>query len=223
MTKTPKERPILFSAPMVRAILDDAKTQTRRLLKLPNWSTQQWDELEIESGPCLDTKGETFWPCIIAKASGCLADIPCPYGAPGDRLWVKETWYDDLFDRKPGEVNDLHYRADHDCADWEAGCPCRDDAGRSCWKSARLMPRWASRLLLEVVSVRVERLQEITEEDAIAEGIAKRETASGFECDGVLAVTARDAFEMLWDRVNGKTSPWADNPWVFVVEFRRVP
>lgn len=202
-----KERPILFSAPMVRAILDGRKTQTRRVMKVQPgdvlWRSngRDWLWLDNDDGPLTEPA-----PCIR-----------CPYGVPGDRLWVRETW------AKPGEVGDsIEYRADND----------DPLAGR--WRPSIHMPRWASRITLEVTGVRVERLQDISEDDARAEGI--REVTK----DGVVkkycvydlgdhSSTPWDqmprravaAYAALWNDINGKGA-FLSNPWVWVVEFRRL-
>lgn len=167
------ERPIIFSGPMVRAILDGRKTQTRRVVKLNASGRAQ-------------RKGRNWH---LADPECVLA---CPYGVPGDRLWVRETWQDGN--------GGIYYATDGNTA--------------APWKPSIYMPRWASRITLEVVSVRVERLNEIGEEDAIAEGS---------QCAGVPAsLTNRGAFAKLWDSINAKTHPWASNPWVWVVEFKRL-
>lgn len=172
-----KERPILFSGPMVRAILEGRKTQTRRVVK-----PQPAHIAGIGTVLNIDT--------ITGKA--------CPYGKPGDRLWVRETWDGVRLDGGGALVS---YRADGDK-------PVTDD-GR--WHPSIHMPRWASRITLEVVSVRVERLQEISEEDAMAEGVALAENYRGPVAH----------FASLWEQINGLGS-WNANPWVWVVEFRRV-
>jgi hypothetical protein len=171
-----------------------------------------------------------------------LTSIPCPMGTVGDRLWVKETWASIAHGR--GFGIEIHYRADgHDFLDWEQRvarrrvidpAPDRDDKWRpvdgfSAWRSPLCMPTWASRLTIEVTGVRVQRLQDISEEDAKAEGV--------LELDGWIddAATARKASEMrwgiedlraafavLWDEINGKKEPWSSNPWTWVVEFKVV-
>lgn len=178
-----RERPILFSGPMVRALLDGRKTQTRRVVK-----PQPVDPFD----------GAQLRTAVSAYA---LAG-PCPYGEPGDRLWVRETW------AKAGEQGDrVEYRAD--TADPKAGK----------WRPSIFMPSWASRITLEVESVRVERLQDISEADARAEGV----TPAPFTKAGRAAHLVHvEAFESLWGSINGPDS-WAANPWVWVVAFRRVP
>lgn len=134
----------------------------------------------------------------------------CPYGQPGDRLWVRETWN--------GDRMDLVYRATHD------GPP---PGGK--WHPSIFMPRWASRILLEITNVRVERLNDISEEDAINEGIIKDSDGFFIASDSPEAhhflrqphLTAKGAFHTLWESINGPGS-WESNPWVWVIEFKRV-
>lgn len=199
------EKPILFSAPMVRAILDGRKTQTRRILTTDTDHT--CDEL--------------------------AAKLRCPYGAPGDRLWVREAFglAPACHDPEPGDPDDWHVIHRATCEP-HFEQPWRDEDGnehRPPWKPSIFMPRWASRITLEVTGVRVERLQDITEEDARAEGVNPSDAAVVFEDAGNglnqrqdMANTARGAFACLWDSINGKRAPWASNPWLWVVSFRRV-
>lgn len=202
-----KERPILFSAPMVRAILDGSKTQTRRKVKLPNHPRSEFEAFDLVHGVATFTDANPF-----------PAHVRCPYGAEGDRLWVRETFYCDHWNYPDAPRDEmvelLEYRADHDCRSWEAGCPCAADDGHSMWRSPIHMPRWASRIDLEVTEVRVERLRALTEDDARAEGLT-------YGDDPMEATTGREAFIMLWTAINGAGS-WAANPWVWVVSFRRV-
>jgi hypothetical protein len=175
-----KERPILFSGPMVRAILEGRKTQTRRIVR-------------------------------------------CPFGQQGDRLWVRETW---ALDAYTGDMQFcIKYRAGGDYVterngsdEWVPvyqryidGCAL-DNWSR--WRPSIHMPRWASRLTLEVTGVMVERLQDISEDDAKAEGVEQLARSAGTNCRG--------AFQHLWDSINKDRAPWESNPWVWVVEFRRI-
>ena len=208
-----KERPILFSAPMVQAIRAGRKTQTRRVVKNQN-------RLDFLGGSGDDKNDPSMWGwradgngldeyVSLAKSPDCLHYAVCPYGVPGDRLWVKEAY---RLERKwdtyaPGDVlNDIlpavWYEAEERSSDIEV----------SPWGKLRPsihMPRRVSRILLEVVSVRVERVQAISEADAKAEGVA---WGSG----GPLATVL---FEALWKSINGAHS-WVSNPWVWVVEFK---
>lgn len=226
-----KERPILFSAPMVRAILDGSKTQTRRVVKLPHSNPLgQWEPTIIggENGG-RTAAGETLplqggiWHTRTGDS------LMCPYGQPGDRLWVRETWYCDDYRVQNGpyvEVDGardlMAYRADGE-RPYEAEQPV--------WRPSIHMPRWASRILLEIVSVRVERLHEISEQDAIAEGIERMPCAvpdtklwknynAGNGCTPSMAIP-QNSFRSLWESINGEAN-WLSNPWVWVVEFKRV-
>lgn len=212
-----KERPILFSSEMVRAILKDQKTMTRRVNSI----------------------GEYY-----------ISDKKCPYGVVGDRLWVRETWYyeehmHDSTEGTPDLPGDLYshrlvFKAD--CPDY----PVNVGVGQHGWRPSIFMPRWASRITLEITGIRVERLQDITEEDAEKEGIPNeypmsdiycyhcggrglikthhRETLGAMEIDCPYCDTAVKRFATLWDMVNhakpGKT--WQDNPWVWVISFKVV-
>lgn len=180
-----KERPILFSAPMVRAILEGRKTMTRRALKKqPPFLARvrhTWFNAPIYGFTDEDVPAANWWK------------IRCPYGQPGDRLWVRETWRKDIYD------NSTHYRASHPCPDLPK------------WKPAIHMFRKDSRINLEITAVRVEQLQDITEDDAKAEGA---------QC-GVGCPDHRIAFGRLWESINGPGS-WSKNPWVWVVEFKLI-
>ena len=200
-----KERSILFNGEMVRAILEGRKTQTRRVVKpQPLWVYDNKVPVKTEDA---DPKGA----------------IKCPYGQPGDRLWVRETFMGPLIDEDGDYSNGYHspefceYRADGGPApEWVD----MDGENHQGWKPSIHMPRWASRILLEITAVRVERLQEISDVDAEAEG-AKFELA---EVDSVrlgAEASHRSGFQNLWQSISGPDS-WAANPWVWVVEFRRV-
>lgn len=218
-----KERPILFSGPMVRAILGGSKTQTRRIIKP--------QPPRIMQAP----RGHEF--------SVAGHDHYCPYGQPGDRLWVREayalladpgsltSWDGQIPDERPtpartqlGHIPTPIYRVDGERPD------VKSQLGRALrWRPGIHMPRWASRITLEVTGIRVERLQDISEEDAQAEGV---EAAGGFMAtggrwqnylpDGPSMAMARESFRSLWEKINGPAS-WAANPWVWVVSFRRIP
>lgn len=198
-----RDRPILFSGPMVRAILAGQKTVTRRVVKLPRWAVpgtiERFD---------VDLDGAS----AERRSDGEYAPIPCPYGVPGDRLWVRETFAEHEVDDVQGTR--AFYRADH--ADGE--CQVRPGWALK-WTPGIHMPRVVSRITLEVVSVRVERLHAITEEDAIREGVDAVSVAD-VPRNGTL--TRRDDFAQLWERINGERAPWTSNPWVWRVEFRRV-
>ncbi|OHP18377.1 hypothetical protein [Pseudomonas aeruginosa] len=204
-----KERPILFTGPMVRAILEGRKTVTRRVVS-----------------PQPDFLGSMVDPNAPFKTldAGLHARITCPYGEPGDRLWVREAWAADAqvdaiapSDLSQGEP--IWYPADLSVR--QTGCSMISK-GRV--RPSIHMPRWASRILLEITAVRVERLQDISEEQALAEGVRgepcdhARQACADIGCWGD---TAKGAFGFLWESLNGEGS-WAANPWVWVVEFKRV-
>jgi hypothetical protein len=199
----PKERPILFSAPMVRAILDGQKTQTRRVVKpAGRLVATSWSPLHPERG--LRVTVRTGPRSTHTGPIGDHLDA-CPYGEPGDRLWVRETWA-----RFPG--NDPVYRATYDG---------RFGSGWK-WKPSIHMPRWASRLTLEVTAVRVERLHDISESDAANEGISCSSGHRwGLAETGVEHNAPSHAFRSLWQNINGPGS-WEANPWVWAVSFKRV-
>lgn len=207
-----KERPILFSAPMVRALLDGSKTQTRRIIKLPPAPAAlgAWEATTFggENGG-RTAAGQTVPEQAAIWHTRTGVTISCPHGAPGDHLWVRETWVCDDYRVQagsylevPGAREALFYRADNEQ-------PFEAPEGKF-WKPSIHMPRWASRILLEIVSVRAERLNDCSVEDALAEGIAHRTMND-----------PRIEYQHLWDDING-TGAWTANPWVWVVEFKRV-
>lgn len=239
-----KEIPIIFSAPMVQAILAGEKTQTRRVVTVP-WKGSR---RTTPYGPYyVEEDGKLLVDCSEARDSHGSGDyreittVMDRYGRVGDVLWVKETWCDDYDgdpayppskrdrDGEDGSVEGVLYKASHDCRSFEAGCPCNPegDGKRSDWRSPLHMPRWASRLTLQVTSVRVERLQGITASDARAEGIDPSApvdaTVNGQTSK--LHVFGPDApqriYRMLWESIHGIKHPWDDNPWVWVIAFRR--
>lgn len=208
----PNERPILFSGPMVRAILEGRKTVTRRICK-PQPSAHA-HTTSAEGNPM-----SAWWE--TGK------DINhCPYGQPGERLWVRETWAR-VGTTDPGY---LTYRATYPrClpAGLENVPADIRDAGER-WRPSIHMPRTACRILLEITAVHVERLQDITEEQAVAEGVDRPENirdvdvSDGAERELFNAMNQpRDRFKRLWADINGAES-WNANPWVWVVEFKRV-
>ena len=203
------ERPILFSAPMVRALLDGTKTQTRRVVKAqpPAYT------FKVSTWHHPDPRPHFYAWQKLPHETAMMADgwcYPCPYGAPGDRLWVRETHMD---------LGACYlYRADAD-AERERTLV----APGQWWRPAIHMPRAASRITLEVTAVRVERLQDISEADAVAEGIER----SG-ECNWRDYLdhpynnftSARRSYRSLWESINGPGA-WDAKPWVWVVEFKR--
>lgn len=220
-TNKPKERPILFNAEMVRAILDGRKTQTR-------WIVNPQPELSERAG--FVWKGYAYGLGSDNRGTQRNFARPnCPYGQPGGRLWVRETWRTGW--SYGGDYPTVQYRATEtahvgskeypvlDVLRGEFGIP--DPAPHSIvpggkWKPSIHMPRWASRITLEITGVRVERLQDISDEDARAEG------ASSVS----FPVTENqrsniDRFRALWNLTHG-AGAWGENPWVWVIEFKRV-
>ena len=200
-----KEKPILFSGPMIRAILANTKTQTRRIFK-PDRMT--WDAngryttYAMRGGELSTTGSGPFKPSSWLHY--------CPYGQPGDRLWVRES-----FARVPTACGseDIVFAADYqDGSDRAAGVR---------YTPSIHMPRAVSRITLEITSVRVERLQDIDLANALAEGISDTGAlildSAGNEQGGPIA-----EYAVLWEQINGPGS-WAANPWVWVIEFRRLP
>lgn len=204
-----KEQPILFSAPMVRALLAGTKTQTRRVVK----PTPEW----VGQSGVLSFEGRVGLPHAI-----------CPYGQPGDRLNVKDAawmWCErrpngktktgrDKWLYVPMREAPIHYAANH--PQKPSISVVSPDTG-NVWgwrlKIGRFLPSWASRITLEITAVRVERLQDISEADTVAEGIPAGEVSP--------PDAGRFAYSLLWDQINGPGS-WDANPWVWVVEFKRV-
>ena len=216
-----KERPILFSAPMVRAILTDAKTQTRRIVgpQQPKPSTSDPYELEL-------TERDGTVTCYTREQ---FVAAKCRYGQVGDRLWLRET-------HAQFSVGEGMDRPVPQCVAYRASCD--DDSftyvnGRGAimqlrvvkWTPAIHMPRWASRITLEITDIRVQPLHEISDADARAEGIdlgIQQQCTVNGEPGHVAFFNARTAFAYLWDSVNGKRAPWKSNPWVWTVTFKRI-
>lgn len=212
------EHPILFNGDMVLAILDGRKTQTRRVIKPQPDHCHYWKETGL-----------------LPQAGG--RTINCSHGQPGDRLWVREThvfeWYEDEPRSKDGrpifyyagdgtEFDEPHwlyphYRATDPAPDlcYEDGDGYSDDDPQCKWLPSIHMPRWVSRITLEIVNVRVERVQEITDDDAIQEGVDSTNTS--------IPGYARTRFMNLWNSINAKRGfGWDANPWVWAIEFKRV-
>lgn len=227
-----KERPILFSGPMVRAILDGRKTVTRREIKRPPVDGWAFDG-EYGRITSLHPKRGRFG-AFIRRGVGTdfpeLDIVPCPYGMPGDRLWVRETFMDlrgTGVEHRPNPESPLQrYVYGADIKPGSSSDEARKDFGLK-WKPSIHMPRPACRLLLEVTDVWVERLQDITDSQIIAEGIDQEWLADAQErYDMVLAgsgadgrPTLRTAWSDLWNSTGGD---WDANPWVWCIEFKRI-
>lgn len=201
-------KPIIFSTPMVQAILDGRKTQTRRVIKPqpvkddtfegPYWYEPTVVNKDGELGPGKPVFG-------ISSTDGEWG-IKSPY-QPGDVLWVRETWCKNENPNSPN-YGGYEYYADHE------GAHCQSLIK---WRSPRFMPKEAARIFLLVKEVRAERLQEITDEDAIAEGMSQ------ILVDGVVFMSAKGDFHVFWDALNIKRGyGWDTNPWVWVIEFERI-
>lgn len=214
-----KERPILFSAPMVRAILSGTKTQTRRLLPAvfnsPPDLVVAANQPGDWNGPF--KKSADSWGIHFGGQWG--TSLRCPYGLPGDRLWVRETWGLHRFgDFTCWHRDSIAGRSEDDLRlSWDLAYAADAESPYDHWRPSIHMPRWASRIALDVTEVRVERLQAITPSDAIAEGVFG---------DGRYATAPPlpypvATFADLWDSINGARASWASNPWVWVVSFKR--
>lgn len=220
-----KERPILFSGAMVQALLNGSKTQTRRAVK----NQPEGDGVEIMHGATkFPAYGLSDWISDKYQGYGFQTDDElwrCPYGQPGERLWVRECFASGKKMGEDGYLTDeplTIYRATDEDVQWYDGaddCPVKTP-----WKPSIHMPRVASRLLLEITAVRVERLQDISEADAKAEGIESRDGEGFYWRDyelknGWHANHPVMSYETLWRSINGPDS-WDANPWVWVVEFK---
>jgi lysozyme family protein len=218
-----------MSGPMVRAILDGRKTQTRRIVK---------------PQPSITTPNDASWrdsKCDLWRNKTQFARDCCPYGAPGDRLWVRETWAAAVhgsYEAITGSLSRGYYHVANPwsfAVQYRAGYLGRNDDYDGAWRTSIHMPRWASRINLEVTGVRVERLQDINETDAISEGIFGKTYEAQYglpagsvyywgspdKIEGGGFDTAKQCYECLWNQING-TSSWAENPWVWVIDFRRL-
>lgn len=204
-----KEHPILFSGEMAKAILEGRKTQTRRIVKP-----------QPSEGLC--TQRITTGDGITFEAEATEQDWKCPYGIIGQRLWVRETWQETTWMHPSDENYGYIYRASENGKAWE------DNYEDFTWRPSIHMPRKASRITLEITNIRVERVQDITREGALAEGIKFHEGFEGF-CIGegfkmkcFHASNPIISFIKLWDEINGKRTSWDSNPWVWVIEFKRI-
>jgi hypothetical protein len=202
-----KERPVLFSGPMVKALLAGCKTQTRRTVK-PRWLPVIEDSNRVNGYPALS---------VLA------GEIVCPYGEVGDHLWVRETW-NAMPVGEDGEAGYPYSRIPRErpigaCIVYAA------DGDDGPFRPSIHMPRWASRITLEIVSVRVERLQAISKEDAIAEGLESVGGGAAWQIRTPKmfsrCVNPRDTYRDLWGAINGYES-WDGNPWVWCISFKMV-
>lgn len=205
------EKPILFNAEMVNAILSGRKTQTRRIMKS--------DCMEIA-----ERDDGLLWPWREDCERGGDIWYPCPLGAVGDQLWVRETFCL-VNDAQYGEADWIDYRATPRYSQKHpAGWDCEpSDPEALKWTPSIHMPRWASRINLLITGVRVERLRDISEQDAMAEGVSVVETPASLksfgEAFGLTHCPKISAFANLWQSIYGS---WGNNPWVWVIEFERM-
>jgi hypothetical protein len=236
-----KERPIEFTGEMIRALLDNRKSQTRRVMRVqPHDDSCKISTLMESTGSSREI-GKHRWLKMLSNDEVDLDDhagkyFACPYGYAGDRLWVKEPWFNNkeytenmhaLLKRWPygdvqlpvkSEYPDIMYKADY-----PEGMLCK-------WKTARYMPRFLSRILLEITDIRVQRLQAISEDDAIAEGAKKFPSGYVFENTGydkakLCHTSPATAFNIMWDEMiykNNDQKCWEANPWVWAISFKRL-
>ncbi|MDN7814627.1 hypothetical protein [Burkholderia vietnamiensis] len=224
-----KERPILFSGPMVRAILEGRKTQTRRIIKLPHNNPLGAWEPTTAGGGSVKYAGGTPAPELAAIGHTRTGDCyVCPHGDVGDRLWVRETHdvnrlgSETFPDGRTRLYAGIAYQADdgrHEADISDSQCRAIEAKTWRGWTPSIHMPRWASRITLEITGVRAERLQEISQDDAEAEGIDfLRSVPDAYE-----TLDARGLFRCLWDGLNAaRGHGWDANPWVWAIEFRRI-
>jgi len=240
-----RELPILLSAAMVRAILEGRKSQTRRAVKVPHQNPLgQWESTTVGGFD----KHRVEHPDHAALWHTRTGDtLICPYGQPGDRMWVRETWmpgYDHEADHEDGPKVSVIYRADN--AEETVAAPSyelaeqwqrkfsEDGHDAPPWRSSIHMPRWACRLVLEITDVRVERLQDgdgdlDSESRYLAEGIHRIHHGDGAYYYSAFRdephpqnwTHADSAWRELWTSINGQAS-WDANPWVWVVHFKRI-
>lgn len=244
-----KERPILFNGSMVRAILNGGKTQTRRIVKPQPGGNVEWTNCFKAKGA--GRAGVWGWLDTAIPGDGPLPEsmaLRCPQGKPGERLWARETHAFVTCDKDaPGAFRGSDHGITSDFGEWFRVAYAADP-GPITWDPPNFrpsihMPRWACRLEMEVTSVRLERLQAITEADAQAEGATSRTVSRHYNQRGwsmdwsrvgttrpngavidegdICLGTARMAFANLWNKVYGPEA-WDSNPWVWVVEFKRV-
>lgn len=216
-----KQTPIIFSGEMVRATLDDLKTQTRRLngLKRVNTEPSRWELVYLS-----DSGEATF-----RHQLGAVVKIQCPYGQPGDQLWVRETWgvgrWGDR--KKPSEL--LDYASGSFKTFYRASTPNVPYVNR--WRPSIYLPKWAARIWRELTKVRVERLQDISENDAKAEGVTPGKVLESggnpfkqniARLGPLKQGTYRGAFIALWNELNAKRGHgWDTNPWAWALTFKR--
>lgn len=215
----PKDRPILMNGPMVRAVLDGSKTQTRRIMRIPDGIKPEWLQCNLYfKGTAQMNTGAA--PCSAPMAGWSAT---CPLGQPGDRLWVREAWrsyasLDDIPPRNIAQGAGIQYEAGGSNLNGREKVE-----GMGKYRPSMFMPHWASRITLEITNIRVEQLQDISEEDAATEGIYLHADGNytNYLSETGYALNAKSSFSSLWESINGPGS-WDTNPWVWVVEFKAV-
>jgi hypothetical protein len=237
-----RELPILFSGAMVRALLDGSKTQTRRVVKHQPPDDVAPITVAHYEPTVVNWRGEEEPGSVIFGAYSDDGDwgAKCPYGAPGDRLWVRETHdvnrlgVETFPSGRERFYAGIAYKADdgrHEADITERLYKTLDEKESRGWTPSIHMPRWASRITLEVTGVRVERLQDISETDSAAEGVEslrnegeywKHYLESTASCDALICLSARESFRTLWDSLAARGADWQANPWVWVVGFKRI-
>jgi hypothetical protein len=211
-----KERPIIFSAPMVRAILEGRKKHTRRVIN-PRPLMVVDNTSVLWNGPSEELK-------IALERLG----RGCPHGQPGDRLWVRETWsVPHAYDGLPPNLIQEHARLIS--KEYRIHYAATEERGGLLWRPSIHMPRWASRITLEITNIKVERLQDLSEEDAINEGIEPHADSSWKDYGQIdrgwrSFSSPVESFRTLWDSIYAKdpVKCWSANPWVWAIEFKKV-
>lgn len=238
-----RERPILFQDRLVQAILEDRKGQTRRLARFKPYAGSGFNPKfsGLEAGHYSTGMPASGWVLRSRGAGGCWNDrtepLHCPYGMPGDRLWVREAWASwvdtesrpCIVYRAGGAPRAVFYDHGGEGEPIGLGGEVVPATAIPRWRPSIFMPRWASRLALEVAGeVRVQRLQAITEEEAQAEGVPRDGrwwlgALHSVKSTPKVYPTAREAFASGWDSINGHRpgASWEDNPWVWAVTFKR--
>lgn len=219
------EHPIIFSVEMVRAILDGRKTQTRRIIKPQPFGYRTCWSDDLVAGDIYIETDDSLWKACESRgrnkrAAGELTpvEVKCPYGKIGDRLWVRETWWDlgfwdkgEWFGRTASHKIGPKYASDFE-PEGEIAKHKRNHLMCKWRKRPSIfMPKWFARIFLEITNIRVERVQDISLEDCKAEGISNDPTEDW-----------RELFMELWDSLNAKRGySWQTNPWVWVITFKR--
>ncbi len=218
-----KEKPILLNAEMVRAVLDGRKTQTRRIAPISQLKIEPYERdmvtwnVQFSKAFKGVTGSYSGGRLSESEAKRVIASQFCPFGAVGDRLWVRETFAGHYID--DDQIQDIKDGRDKasDLCEYRADYPSGAQALEG-WTPSIHMPRWASRITLEITGVRVERLNSMTESDALAEGChGGHDSIPGY----MYSATPHEHFHHVWQSIYGDDS-WQANPWVWVIEFKRI-